>query len=298
MKIRSDFVTNSSSSCFVTIHVESEKLAKYFQEHMNEIKEASDAFKDWTGEPWNPVEVKIKGANVEISSGDRDASFEYPPSCLDEVTDCLLGIVGLCYDGNEHELRDSIEKINWESFRLGLNGDDGGFEQDNYDPDVLQSVLEEIAECNDCTPDEVTNEMFLEYVAVEPDTMTEEATFEFSKKTGKSKYYYATRTHITKIETDEYDDEAKKSKQKALEWMDGKIFVLTGFDDRTRAKYESLIYRAGGTVKSSTVLKTNYLIYDPDYGYETAKLKRAKELNQQGKNITIITGKEFEAMLS
>jgi hypothetical protein len=34
-------------------------------------------------------------------------------------------------------------------------------------------------------------------------------------------------------------------------------------------------------------------VYNPDYGHETTKLKRAKELIARGKPITILTEEEF-----
>ena len=79
----------------------------------------------------------------------------------------------------------------------------------------------------------------------------------------------------------------------ATAWMKDKIFVLTGFSDVAEAEYTRQITSAGGTVKSSTVLTTDYLVYNPDYGRETTKLKRAKKLIARGKPITILTEREF-----
>ena len=78
-----------------------------------------------------------------------------------------------------------------------------------------------------------------------------------------------------------------------LDEIKDKIFVLTGFDDATEAKYVKIIEDSGGIVKSSTVLKTNYLVYNPAYDHETVKLKRAKEHIAQGKDIVILTEDEF-----
>ena len=77
------------------------------------------------------------------------------------------------------------------------------------------------------------------------------------------------------------------------DWIRDKIFVLTGFDDMKEAQYTRRITQAGGTVKSSTVLTTNYLVFNPDYGRVTTKLSRAKELILRGKPIIILTEQEF-----
>lgn len=79
----------------------------------------------------------------------------------------------------------------------------------------------------------------------------------------------------------------------SCDWIRDKLFVLTGFSDSTEAKYSDIIQRSGGIVKSSTVLKTNYLVYNSNYDHETVKLKRAKELAAQGKDIVILTEDEF-----
>ena len=78
-------------------------------------------------------------------------------------------------------------------------------------------------------------------------------------------------------------------------WMADKIFLLTGFSEATEAEYTRQITTAGGIVKSSTVLATDYVVYNPDYDHETTKLKRAKELIARGKPITILTEEEFLA---
>jgi NAD-dependent DNA ligase len=75
--------------------------------------------------------------------------------------------------------------------------------------------------------------------------------------------------------------------------MKDKTFERTGFSDDSEAAYTQTIIAAGGTVKSSTVLATDYVVYNPDYGHETTKLKRAKELIARGKPITILTEEGF-----
>ena len=68
-----------------------------------------------------------------------------------------------------------------------------------------------------------------------------------------------------------------------------KIVVHTGFSKADEDRITRITTAAGGTVKSSVVLKTDILVYNPDYDHETTKLKRAKELNENGKKIKIIT---------
>ena len=77
-----------------------------------------------------------------------------------------------------------------------------------------------------------------------------------------------------------------------IEFKD-KIFVLTGFDENQREKISEEIISRGGIIKSSTVLKTDYLIFDEKYGRDTVKHRRAIELNSKGKSIRIIPGKLF-----
>lgn len=71
------------------------------------------------------------------------------------------------------------------------------------------------------------------------------------------------------------------------------IVVHTGFSEDEVKKIEKVTYACGGTVKSSVVLKTDILVYNPTYDHETTKLARAKELIEAGKNIQIMTMDEF-----
>ena len=73
----------------------------------------------------------------------------------------------------------------------------------------------------------------------------------------------------------------------------GKIFVLTGLDTRIENQITEIITSRGGIIKSSTVLNTDYLIYDERYGTDTKKHERAIELIDKGKNIRMITAKQF-----
>ena len=73
----------------------------------------------------------------------------------------------------------------------------------------------------------------------------------------------------------------------------GKFFVLTGFTEQQKAEMTAIIEKAGGIVKSSVVSGTRYLIYNPEYGRTTTKYLKAKEMQENGMEITILTEEEF-----
>ena len=73
----------------------------------------------------------------------------------------------------------------------------------------------------------------------------------------------------------------------------GKIFVLTGFGWEEKEKITEIIVSKGGEVKSSTVLKTDYLIVMEEYDHKTSKYNKAMELKEKGKDLYIIGSKRF-----
>ena len=200
MKIRTDFVTNSSSASYVTIHVKSKEIAEYLTRRMNEIKKANDSL-------WGGAHVYIEDSDITISAGDCDSFYIPPPTCLNEVIESLLSAVRLTPEGNEDILRDSIEQISWESSEEGneaWNENWGNiYDRNSYDPDALQIVLKEIADAYQCSPEEVTDEMFCDYMYLDRHTEVQYSTFEYSRKEGKSRYHYHNPLHIEDRETDE-----------------------------------------------------------------------------------------------
>ena len=73
------------------------------------------------------------------------------------------------------------------------------------------------------------------------------------------------------------------------EWIDGRLFVFTGLEDGDEPAATKIVEGNGGIVKGSVGLKTNYVIYNPNYAHETTKLKKAKELIEKGKPIQLLT---------
>ena len=92
---------------------------------------------------------------------------------------------------------------------------------------------------------------------------------------------------------EESGNKKKEISAEELEYFKDKIFVHTGLSNEETQKCEEEITKRGGIIKSSVVLATDVLIYNPDYGTITTKMKRADELNSQGHDIEIITTAEF-----
>ena len=76
----------------------------------------------------------------------------------------------------------------------------------------------------------------------------------------------------------------------------GQIFVLSGFGADEEARISKIITDKGGEVKSSLVVKTNYLILNENYGGITSKYTKALEMNTKGKNIRILSAARFDEL--
>ena len=116
----------------------------------------------------------------------------------------------------------------------------------------------------------------------------EKADYE-SAKLKKAKELKAGGKKISIMTYDEWNEMLKPSGKPIHAWMKDRIFVNSGLTEDEKREFEKIVKANGGTVKSSTVLKTDYLIYNEDYDHETTKLKKAKELISSGKNIVLMT---------
>lgn len=71
----------------------------------------------------------------------------------------------------------------------------------------------------------------------------------------------------------------------------GKNFVHTSCSNETLI--DKFVLSKGGEVRSSTVQATDYLIIGNDIDHKTTKISRAEDLNAQGKSIVAMTEEEF-----
>ena len=191
MKIRTDFVTNSSSSSFVTIHIKSKKMSDFLTTKIEQIEEYNHG--------WCDIAIEINDNSISIEGGDRDALFIDAPTKLENFFKILFEEVLPLQNDEEcsqflHSIRptEDIDEISWCSETYGLDGDNGRFDKSFYDPQKLQELLEDIADINSCNVDKVTDEMFYNYVCPDIDDVVEYATYRYNKENKLSSYHYET----------------------------------------------------------------------------------------------------------
>lgn len=205
MKIRTDFVTNSSSSSFVVVSAKNNVLAEILEKHREMIEE--DYY----------YNLMIDDDNIELYC---DESYGDVPSDKEHILHSILSLFdsSLYWDEedydeeyledhpeddyfnkesdnllindlkrNRKEIMDAMDKIRIEAGSQGWQGDDDTrFYEESYTEEGFQELMETIAEELGCDVSEVTNDDFCEYVA---DKMsTDETIFEWDKETDKCKY--------------------------------------------------------------------------------------------------------------
>lgn len=191
MKIRTDFVTNSSSSSFVSIHIKSKKMSNFLKTKLDQIEAYNMG--------WCDIQIEPNKDVISIESGDCDFAFIDAPNTLDNFFQMLFGELLMLQNDEEcsqflHSIHptEDIDEIKWSAETYGLDGDDGRFNKSFYEPEKLQEVLEEISCINECNIDEITNQMFLDYVSPDVDDIVEQATYQYNKETKISTYHYET----------------------------------------------------------------------------------------------------------
>ena len=212
MKIRSDFVTNSSSSSFIVLSVHSKSFAdiiRSFQEELEEqgwfqINEIDDSMVALFGDEVSgsvpsgvtdiiPTlarlfyeEVYIPGEYVdEYEEEEAREAFELEIEEAEEDWDCCLEMkIAKAIVESRTDIEEDLVSVDFTVGSVGWGGDDDSrYEKSNYSEETLADIYEAIAEEKGCFVDDVSDYDFNYYVGGRNSSFEE--TYHYDKLTGK-----------------------------------------------------------------------------------------------------------------
>ena len=310
MKIRTDFVTNSSSSSFVAVTVSAKSLDKYLKENgienffeqlgwhfeegeivqaeldksmaqsliaisekIAEDMEFGGIDEDSIGADEDALKdlIKFLKKNKDVIDAEAEGNIEIKYSCGED---------GFAYAQSLEYKKHHGKLVKWPCSD-GWNMDDGGgYEKiEEFNSKMFNGEIRELAD--------------LAYDAIWDIVWDEEALATAAERTGVTEEFDVKAPAKKVTANFEKDYKLEDIDPVNTEWINGAIFVFTGLEKNDESIATDIVEDNGGEIKGSVVLKTNFVIYNPYYDHETTKLKKAKELIAKGKPISLLTVSEF-----
>lgn len=202
MKIRNGFVTNSSSSSFVSVTIDNPLFATLVSKYEEFLSDDYGCVNVFVDEDSVSINIEEGYADVPnsldklfdavISIFDEEYYYDEDDECdddeeeFDDDAEIPEGLDGFKFEikKNIEELKNQTEYAEFECSDMGWQGDsDSRYYQDNYDEETLKEMFETIAAQKGCSVDNVTDEDFGNYVSDK--TSTDSTTFTYSKETGE-----------------------------------------------------------------------------------------------------------------
>ena len=194
MKIRADFVTNSSSSSYCAIRIDAPMLAAAVEELFEMTGVEMPDPDDFESMMECSAPFMVEGSVVSEAPGSAmDSPLTGAPHSVAEAVAMIVRVASeACGEdgGLEDRIGDfsaDVQSIEWDYSDSGWGGDDATrFERGFYPPEDLNRILGAIAAEKGCTPKDVTASDFRAYV--EDKRCDTHESFRFDKLSGEESY--------------------------------------------------------------------------------------------------------------